>query len=348
MNSILVWRRGCLGVLAFALVAGPVAAQPAESESADSSDLVAAGILFQRGTTKDSLGRMITYYLSNPPGNDPAGKWPVTLLILGSGCQSIFSKRGDRIFCGYQNPLREVARGRARVLIVEKPGVKFLDSAARPGGAEGASAEFLSGHTLERWAEANAAALRVVWARPDIDATRTLIIGHSEGGIVAARVAAELPAVTHVASLAGGGPTQLYDLVEQRRQARPEDKPGDAERRVQQFFEEWTKIQGDPESTAKFWLGHPYRRWSSFLNHSVTEELLRANAKIYLAQGVKDTSVSVKSFDVLVAELKARGRDVTLERVEGADHSFRTEQMPAGTPEGMKAMFGRLFEWFLK
>ena len=46
-----------------------------------------------------------------------------------------------------------------------------------------------------------------------MDAARTLVIGHSEGGIVAAYVAAKLPKVTHVASLAGGGPTQLFDFV---------------------------------------------------------------------------------------------------------------------------------------
>jgi pimeloyl-ACP methyl ester carboxylesterase len=335
--------------LSFGLTSGGLVAPPvtaAELPGGD-ADPALASVPFQRGTAKDSFDRTITYYLSRPTGNEQDTKRPVVLLILGSGCQSVFTKRGEMVFGSYQNPLQQEAKGRARVLIVEKPGVKFLDAPSRPGSAEGASEEFLKEHTLERWAEANAAALRAVWTLPGIDAARTLVIGHSEGGIVAARVAAELAQVTHVASLSGGGPTQLFDLVDFQRQPRPDDKPGDAERRVRKFYDEWAKVRADPESISRFWLAHPYRRWSSFLNHTVTEELLRGKAKIYLVQGALDTSVSVKSFDVLLAELKARGRDVTAERIEGADHGFRTQDTPQGSPEGMKAVFGRLLGWFL-
>src|SRR5262249_13040044 len=141
-------------------------------------------------------------------------------------------------------------------------------------------------------------------------------------------------------SLAGGGPTQLFDLIEFRSQPRPGDQPGDAERRGREVYEEWAKIQKDPDSTSLFWMGHPYRRWSTFLKHSVAEELLRSKARIYLAQGTADTSVSVKTYDVLVAELKARGRDVTTECIEGGDHGFRTPETSNGPPAAMQAVLG--------
>jgi hypothetical protein len=51
---------------------------------------------------------------------------------------------------------------------------------------------------------------------------------------------------------------------------------------------------------------------------------------------------------MLVTELRARGRDVTAERVEGADHGFQTEDMPKkGPPAGMQALLGRVLDWFL-
>src|SRR5215813_1735917 len=316
-------------------------------QSRPKADPTPLGIPFQRYTVEDSFGRAITFYLSAPPKEEEGAKNPVALFIEGSGCQSLFRKRDERIVGGYQNLLLREAKGRARILVVEKPGVKFLDAPARPGSAEGASEEFLKEHTLPRWAEANRAALRAVWTLPGIDTSRTLVMGHSEGGIVAAMVSAESPQVTHVASLAGGGPTQLFDLTEIRGRSRVGDNPGDAERRVQDIYDEWARILKDPESISKFWLGHPYRRWSSFLTHSVTEELLRTKARIYLAQGTLDTSVSVRAHDVLVAELQARGRDVTAERLEGADHGFRTQDLPEGFPAGMQALFGRVLGWFL-
>jgi dipeptidyl aminopeptidase/acylaminoacyl peptidase len=310
------------------------------------ADPTPLGIPFQRYTVRDALGRTITFYLSEPPRREKAAKQPVTLFIQGSGCQSLFRKQGERVLGSYQNLLLQEAKGRVRVLVVEKPGVKFLDDPARPGSAEGASEEFLKEHTLARWAEANSTALRAAWTLPGIDATRTLVMGHSEGGIVAARVAAELPQITHVASLAGGGPTQLFDLAETRGQPRTDDKLGDAERRVQEVYEEWAKVQKDPESISKFWMGHPYRRWTSFLKHNVAEELLRTKARVYLAQGTSDTAVSLKAHDVLVAELQARGRDVTAERLKGADHGFRTPEMPKGSPAGMQARFRNVLAWF--
>jgi len=305
------------------------------------------GVPFDRYTTKDALGRTITFYLSVPPAKEPAAKRPVVLFIPGSGCQSVFRKQGDRVSGGYHTVLIPEAKGRARLLVVEKPGVSYLD-APPPGVSldKAASEEFLKEHTLPRWAEANAAAVRAVWALPGVDGTRTLVVGHSEGGLVAARVAAELPRVSHVASLAGGGPTQLFDFVANAARPRPDDKPGDAGRRVQDVFDAWAQIQKDPESITRFWLGHPYRRWSSFLPHSVTEELLRAKARVYVAAGTRDAVIPVAAHDMLVAELRARGRDVTAERLEGADHGFLTEEMPQ-PPAGMQAVLGRVLHWFL-
>ncbi|HJZ94236.1 MAG TPA: alpha/beta fold hydrolase [Gemmataceae bacterium] len=333
-------------VLALVLVTIPPALIEAAPPRAvlDPADL---GVPYRRYTTTDALGRTITFYVSIAPADGPEAKLPVVLWIQGSGCQSLFTKRGDRVGDGLQGLLLKAADGRARVLAVEKPGVKFQDMPARPGAAEGASAEFLKEHTLPRWAEANAAALKAAWTLPGVDPGRTLVIGHSEGGIVAARVAADIPAVTHVASLAGGGPTQLFSMAELAVRPRRDDGPGEAEQRRQEVYDEWNKIQADPESTSKFWRAHPYRRWSTFMQSSLTAELLRSKARVYLVHGTNDAATPVTAFDLARAELAVRNRDVTAERLEGADHGFRTESMPAGSPDGFRAVFGRVLAWFL-
>jgi pimeloyl-ACP methyl ester carboxylesterase len=309
---------------------------------ADASQL---GIRFDRYTVKDALERTITFYLSSVAPNDHDIR-PIILWVQGSGAQSLFSRQGNVIAGGSQNLLRDEAKGRARILVVEKPGVAFLDVARRPGGAEGASEEFLREHTLERWGEANVAALRGAWTLPGIDSERTLVMGHSEGGIVVAWVAAHLPTVTHAASLAGGGPTQLFSFAELRARTQPGDSPGDAEGRRQTVYEEWAKIQRDPDSITQLWQGHPYRRWSSFLRHSVSELLLRSKAKIYLVQGTADMSVYPPSHDVLFAELKGRGRDVTAEKIIDGDHGFNLPDQPKGGAAGMRAVFPRVLAWF--
>jgi pimeloyl-ACP methyl ester carboxylesterase len=319
-----------------------------QTQSRGVEDHTDLGIPYTRYTTVDSLGRRITFYLSKAPREKNGHDLPIVLFIQGSGCQSLFQKHGDRIGGGLQNLVLLEARKRARVLAVEKPGVSFLDVAKRPGSAEGASREFLEEHTLPRWAEANVAALRAAWGLHGVDRNETLVIGHSEGGIVAAMAAALEPKITHVAVLAGGGPSQLFDLAELRARPLSTDKPGDSFRRRESIYTEHAKILRDPGSITKSWLGHPYRRWSTFLSHSVTEELLKTKAALYLVQGTADTAVSITGFDVLVAELRARGRDFTFERIEGADHGFRTPEMPAGSPAGIQAVIGRVLTWFFK
>jgi len=311
------------------------------------ADAPALGIPYHRYTTKDGLGRTITFYVSAVTGGERNAARPVVLLVGGSGCQSLFQKHGDRVFGGLHNLLLQEARDRIRVLVAEKPGVSYLDSPRRPGSAEGARPEFLAEHTLERWVEANAAALRAAWTLPGIDRSRNLAIGHSEGGLVVACLAANMPEVTHVASLAGGGPTQLFSLLERESSARRGDAPGDATKRRQGVFDEWARIQADPTSTTRFWLEHPYRRWSTFLKHSVTDELLRTKARIYLAQGTADTSQPPTGHEVLVAELRAHGRDIHEELVEEGDHSFAPKNSPPGPPRELQAMFGRILGWFL-
>ena len=85
---------------------------------------------------------------------------------------------------------------------------------------------------------------------------------------------------------------------------------------------------------------------ASFLGASTTEELLRCKARIFLAHGTADSKVPIIAFDVLYAELLARGRDVTAERIEGADHGFRPQGGDA-SPQAMRAVMDRVLNWFV-
>ena len=328
-------------VLATAITMLTMVSSAAQRSAQPERDATPTGTKFERFFTQDKFGRRITFYVSAASGQG-AGS-PLVVFVQGSGCTSQFVRRGDQVYGGLQNLVLQKAENRARVLVVEKPGVTFLDTNDRPGSGEKCSPAFLAEHTLDRWGEAVSASLKAAWQLPGIDARQTLIVGHSEGGIVAARVAAENEQVTHVASLAGGGPTQLFDLAELARQtAKPEERaardPGES------VYDAWRTIEADPDSVTKFFMGHPYRRWSSFLKTSVLTELLRSHARVYLAHGTRDQAVTVSGFDVLRAELAARGRQVTVERVEGADHGF---VRGPEDQEGIRTIFGHVMQWFL-
>jgi predicted esterase len=265
--------------------------------------------------------------------SDDAGEAvrPLAVFIQGSGCDSVFVRAGQSAHVSgrYQNVLRGAGKGRVRVMAVEEPGVEYLGASKQPGSPIGCSQPFLEQHTLPQWADAINAAIRGALTLRGIDPARVLVAGHSEGGIVAARVAADNPQVTHVAVLSGGGPTQLFDLAETKRDA----------------YEGWAEVRKDPDSATKFWLGHPNRRWSSFLASSPAEELLRTKAPIFVAQGTRDPVVPLADLQFLHATLAARGKDVVIDRVEGGDHGF--SRAGQSSPLGMMEVLGRVVDWFL-
>ncbi|MCB9850355.1 MAG: alpha/beta fold hydrolase [Phycisphaerales bacterium] len=302
---------------------------------------------FSGYTTTDRLGRSITYYLSEAPADAPPK--PLIVYVQGSGAGSLFQRYGDRVVPALgEGSVVDVAGDRARVLVVEKPGVALYGE--MPHGDPGPElAEFCKEHTLDRWAAAIAAALDTVRKLPGIDGNRILVMGHSEGGLVACRVAADNPCVTHVATLAGGGATQLVDLIELvRRGDFGKGLGDDPDERVRQFIEMWREVLADPDSAEKMFMGHPHRRWSTFLATSPMEELVKTNARTFVGQGQNDQAVWPASADVLYGQLLSRGKDVTLRRVAGADHSFaQVGAEGAERSAGWQAMIGDVVNWFL-
>jgi predicted esterase len=294
--------------------------------------------------THDKFNREITFYVTEPSGSEAS---PLTIYIQGSGCGSNFVERDGRIVPqnGHASVF-DAAEKKVRLLIVEKPGVDYLDPGSR-GSASTASEKFKKEHTLERWSEAVTAALKASTKIEGLDRSRILVMGHSEGGLVACKVAADNSEVTHCATLAGGGVTQPYDLIQLARKgvfaARISEDP---EKRAEYLVSEWRKVLAEPDAWDKDYLGHPYRRWSSFLATSPIEELAKFRGKIFIGQGTDDQAVDVSSADALYSQLISRGKDVRYDRVADADHGFTVKGQTPG--EGWRAHMKRVLDWFLK
>ena len=297
---------------------------------------------YEKYSTRDRFGRKITFYLSTAAASQKA--LPLVAYIEGSGCRSRFEQRSGKILpAGGHIVVADVFKDKARVLIVEKPGVRYL---AQPQNGCKDAAEFNREHTLERWAEANQAAIRVARKLPQISQEKMLVVGHSEGGLVACRIARDLPGiVTHAASIAGGGASQLVDLIALARSGEFFDQVSpDPQERVQYVLDQWRNIQADPSSADKFFFGFAYRRWSTFLARSPIEELSRVRAKIYIAQGALDKAVDPILAEVLYAQLVAKNKQVVYDRVENANHSFRIKDKPK--TDGWQELFERIEKWF--
>ncbi len=313
-------------------------AQQHKAEKQAENELTKIG--FDSYEVKRSDGTTIRCYLSSS-----AESLPLIVNVEGSGAGSAFMKIGEQINGGMTGWLAFVAQKDAHVLVVEKPGVELFDD-HQGGNVEGASQEFLENYTLEYVTQSNVEAIRAILQLPQVSSKKVLIFGISDGGQIAAEISANLPEATHVAPLACGGPTQIFDFVMFASRPLPDDQLGDVEERVKDIYSSWEKILQDPQSTEKFWSGHPYRRWASFCASSTTDALLKTKAKIYLAHGVLDDAVPVESFDVLVATLRSKGQKLVAERLDGLSHQFQSEkESEEQSYDNLDQLIERILQW---
>jgi pimeloyl-ACP methyl ester carboxylesterase len=294
-----------------------------------------------RVTLQDAGGPPIRYTLSVP-----AQEAPLVLMIQGSGCVPNFMGAGTAEAKATIPGWKLIAgQGRYAVMAVDKPWQSDAPQQGPWGAAIGCGDGFIQHFSYDSWLATLKRALRHALSRPEVDGRRVLVIGVSEGAQMAASLARAFPEIRDVALLGGGGPTQLFDFaaVIQASSGSDEEKL----KRLQELDDTVSAIRADPASTVKFFMGHPYLRWSSFFAHSEARELAHTPARVYMASGMQDASVPILAAEMLYAELRVQGRDVSFRRIPRASHGLVEDGLPLdGKRKAQKAEYDAIMTWF--
>jgi predicted esterase len=322
-------------ILAGLLAAGPLACAPAQAAQEESFDT--ASLQLRRITLGDAGRPPVRYYLSRP-----ARKAPLVLYIQGSGCVPPFVGLGTpNRYSTIYSWLPLAQQGRYAVMAVDKPYQSDAPQKGQAGSALGCGGAFNEHFSYELWLDTLARAVRDALTRPEVDARHVLVIGFSEGAPMAAGLARAVPEVSDVVLVGANGPTQLYDFAANI--YRSDDSDEVKQIHLQELDAIFSAISADPKSTTKFVWGHPYLRWSSFFAQSTADNLAHSTARVYLASGMQDRSVPILSTEVMYAQLRAQGRDVTFRRVPLAGHGLVPDGRPL--PEAQKE-YDAFMAWF--
>lgn len=214
--------------------------------------------------------------------------------VSGSGCTSL------RYF------MRDYFRGLTgsyRIYAVQKPGVAQMDAGWNCSHA------FLDRYTHDELVRRNREALR--WVQSQWPGTLAGAIGVSEGGNIAAQLAAENPSIGKLLVIGSGGMPfrQVAQLLARKRNM------------TAQVDAALVQIDADPSNAQTLVFGMTPRYWSSVLDNDPADIYRRVKQPILLIVGEKDENVPVESAYFLRDQLRATGASrFMLEVVPGANH----------------------------
>lgn len=177
---------------------------------------------------------------------------------------------------------------------------------------------------------------------------KLLIIGHSEGSDVVAKLGHKNKKITHIGYWAGGANTQYYDfaLFIQKDVQSGKITQTEANKSLDSLFKNIRNIEKDPNNSEKQWLGNPYRRWAHFTEPSI-ENLLKIKKPLFVAVAGKDESVPIESSLLIPIEfLRNKKENLTFKIYADYNHSFA--KPPQNEKEDWSWEFMKVFDDFMR
>jgi esterase/lipase len=177
---------------------------------------------------------------------------------------------------------------------------------------------------------------------------KVIVIGHSEGSNVVAKLGVINKQITHIGYWAGGANTQYYDFALSIRKDVQLGKISEEEgkKQLESLLNDVKNIENDPQNIEKRWLGHSYQRWSTFTEPPI-ENLLKIEKPIFVAVAALDQSVPIESSYLIPLEfIRHKKQNLTFKVYPEYDHSFN--KPPKSANGQFSFEFMTVFEEFIK
>ncbi|WP_027250720.1 alpha/beta hydrolase family protein [Photobacterium halotolerans] len=256
---------------------------------------------------KRSDGSEITYYLTGRDSDH------LLVLIQGSDCNSVFHNNNINDY------FSQVMAG-ADILTVEKYGIdNGLSWNTDPQRTDCPDTYLKQDSPLQRVDD-----YLTVLDKLDQDNrySQIILLGGSEGALVANLLAAKSDKVTAVVALNGGGRFFIDDVLYNMQSQMPAQAFSEAEQGFRQFAE--AVLQSNEMDTAVS--GHGFKWWKAMLTADQQQILQTIDVPVLLIQSEEDTNVDPHAFESMVRALKKTAPHIQPHTYAGLDHAFNDAQ----------------------
>lgn len=268
---------------------------------------VSATEIMTRTASRDD-GSPISYYLVQYSHDTDT----LLLILQGSDCNSVLNI--DSILSDYKKVWPE-----ADVLLVEKYGIDSKLKYSTDPTRKDCPAQYL---------EKDNPAQRVADIKAVLDTVRKngqyktlILLGGSEGAVIANLVTADIDYIDATIAFNGGGRWFIDDVSHSI--AAKHKNPETARKEID-AFKGFAKHVLNSKPFELEVSGHGYHWWQQVLSIDQLDTLKKVNSPLLIIQGGMDTSVSPQKTDELMQRLKELGKNnIEYRRYEALDHGLK-------------------------
>lgn len=179
---------------------------------------------------------------------------------------------------------------------------------------------------------------------------KIVVIGHSEGADVVAKLGTINNKITDIGYWSGGGNTQFYDFTIFVRKEVINGNLSEEQglNKIESVFTKLKEIMNDPESINNFWEDNSYRRWAYFSEPPI-DNLLKIKIPLFVAIGSKDKAVPIESTYLIPIEfIRKKKENLTFKVYPNLDHGFELELQNDEFEDHWPEVFNDFLNWIEK
>lgn len=240
------------------------------------------------------------------------------------------------------------------IAYINKPGIPLYDTIINHSSEYRIDDFAYKNNTLDFRAASASLAIDMLVSK--LKPTSVIVVGYSQGGQVAPKVAVMNTKVNKVVMMSSNALDHIYDRILLARQKALNNlmTHDEAQHVVDSLLTEQKNIYQDSLSIEKKFWGDHYRKWYSYSKTTPLENMLRLQIPILLIASGRDVEGSyIANTDYAMLEFIRKGKtNLTYKVYPNYDHNYRETKMKFGQEVGLGYKFDDVikdvFEWIRK